>query len=188
MRRWPIPDLDAALNKKATWLWLRIGAIALSTLLFYLFQRFPERLDGFGPLDLTRWVLILLLVGASLVLHRRRSSIAIYPNLGCSRGVVAAQFQLSIRTRKHRRPNDGQVDPLKWAELRPNRSVPSKRRGHFIIAANVAGMRIRFLVDTSTSDIVLTPFEAARLGVDLDGLTFNKTYRTANGVCSAPLT
>ena len=40
----------------------------------------------------------------------------------------------------------------------------------------------RFLVDTGASDIVLSPSDAKRLGVDVAQLQFTQDYETANGV------
>ncbi len=56
------------------------------------------------------------------------------------------------------------------------------RHGHFVVDADVDGVRIRFLVDTGASDVTLTPRDAERLGFDLDRLTYDRAYRTANGV------
>ena len=38
------------------------------------------------------------------------------------------------------------------------------------------------LVDTGASDVTLTPRDARRLGFHLDRLTYDRTYRTANGI------
>lgn len=55
------------------------------------------------------------------------------------------------------------------------------RDGHFSARAEVNGQRLRMLVDTGASDIAL-PYEAAeRLGLDIDGLVFDRLVMTANG-------
>lgn len=54
--------------------------------------------------------------------------------------------------------------------------------GHFYIQAKVNGVSIRFLADTGASDIVLSPKAAERLGFDVDGLSFDRVYQTANGM------
>ena len=43
-------------------------------------------------------------------------------------------------------------------------------------------MRVRFAVDTGASDIVLSPADARRAGIDVDALTFDKETTTANGL------
>lgn len=92
----------------------------------------------------------------------------------------------------------GYVAPLAdqvLAELTPGRattpqgepvsaSAASVRRaidGHFWAEANVNGTRVRFLVDTGASSVVLTRDDASRLGFDLDSLVYNRRMMTANG-------
>ena len=60
--------------------------------------------------------------------------------------------------------------------------------GHFRVDAEVDGTRIRFLVDTGASDVVLSENDARRLGFNLASLNFNRTYATATGmVWGAPV-
>jgi len=54
--------------------------------------------------------------------------------------------------------------------------------GHFHVYATVNGTRIRFLVDTGATDIVLDPEDAKRVGIDLGSLTFDRPFGSANGV------
>ena len=60
--------------------------------------------------------------------------------------------------------------------------------GHFNVDALVDGERIQFLIDTGASDVVLSPFDAKRLGFDLAKLKYSKRYNTANGIVNgAPI-
>jgi len=54
--------------------------------------------------------------------------------------------------------------------------------GHFHVYGTINGTRIAFLIDTGASDIVLDPSDARRLGIDLDGLTFDRPFGSANGI------
>ena len=54
--------------------------------------------------------------------------------------------------------------------------------GHFRVIATVNGKPITFLVDTGASDIVLSPADARRLGIDTPALNFSLRYETANGI------
>jgi len=54
--------------------------------------------------------------------------------------------------------------------------------GHFTVYGTIDGMRIRFLIDTGATDIVLAPADAQRLGIDLDRLTFDRPFGSANGI------
>ena len=54
--------------------------------------------------------------------------------------------------------------------------------GHFHAEIEIDGTPIRFMIDTGASDIVLTPRDAARIGLDVAALSFTQRYQTANGV------
>lgn len=56
------------------------------------------------------------------------------------------------------------------------------RDGHFHIMGTVNGTKVTFLVDTGASDIVLSPADAARAGIDVGSLQFSRVYETANGL------
>jgi aspartyl protease family protein len=53
--------------------------------------------------------------------------------------------------------------------------------GHFHATLDINGQRVRFMVDTGASDLVLSRRDAARVGIDPDGLAYLGTARTANG-------
>lgn len=54
--------------------------------------------------------------------------------------------------------------------------------GHFHIDAEANGASVRFLVDTGASGTVLTMEDAARAGINVDALAFNRPVQTANGM------
>ena len=54
--------------------------------------------------------------------------------------------------------------------------------GHFLVYGMVNGTRIRFLIDTGATDIVLDPADATRIGLDLDQLKFDIPFGSANGI------
>ncbi|HKP24222.1 MAG TPA: TIGR02281 family clan AA aspartic protease [Dongiaceae bacterium] len=53
--------------------------------------------------------------------------------------------------------------------------------GHFRIQGLVNGGRVTFMVDTGASDVVLTPGDARRVGIDPATLVFDQFAETANG-------
>ncbi|MCU9846482.1 TIGR02281 family clan AA aspartic protease [Defluviimonas sp. WL0024] len=66
--------------------------------------------------------------------------------------------------------------------------VPASADGHFYLMAEVNGVTVRFVVDTGATDIVLTQRDAARAGLDPEGLNYFGTAMTANGrVATAPV-
>lgn len=54
--------------------------------------------------------------------------------------------------------------------------------GHFGVYGTINGTRIAFMIDTGATDIVLDPSDARRLGIDLDGLKFDRPFGSANGI------
>jgi aspartyl protease family protein len=61
-------------------------------------------------------------------------------------------------------------------------SVPREFDGHYYLTLTVNGTPVRFVVDTGATDIVLTQRDAARVGLNPDGLTYFGEAATANGV------
>jgi aspartyl protease family protein len=53
--------------------------------------------------------------------------------------------------------------------------------GHFNANVEVNGRPISMIVDTGASSIVLTPEDAAKVGIDVDNLAYNLPVLTANG-------
>lgn len=59
--------------------------------------------------------------------------------------------------------------------------VPRSRDGHYYLTVDVNGANLRFVVDTGATDMVLTQSDAARAGIDPDGLAYLGRANTANG-------
>lgn len=178
---------------RSSWWGFAVMAVAVALLIGYLAQRYPEVLaDRDGRVDLTRSQIWIGVIGASLFLHRRLplghalKYAAIWAALGAAL-VLAYGFRHEAQSLWNRLV----------AELLPHRAVPrgvgaveirAGDHGHFVLEAMVDGVAVRFLVDTGASDVVLSPADASRIGINVGALAFNKVYRTANGtVRGAPI-
>ena len=53
--------------------------------------------------------------------------------------------------------------------------------GHFYIKLKVNGEDVSFMIDTGASDTVLSQDDAKKVGINLNNLSYNKIYNTANG-------
>ncbi|MFO1143708.1 MAG: TIGR02281 family clan AA aspartic protease [Amaricoccus sp.] len=53
--------------------------------------------------------------------------------------------------------------------------------GHFHAMLEINGQRVRFMVDTGATDVVLSRRDAERAGIDPDGLAYLGSALTANG-------
>jgi aspartyl protease family protein len=60
-------------------------------------------------------------------------------------------------------------------------AIPRDESGAYLVVGLVNGQRVRFMVDTGATDIVLSPDDARRAGVEVDALRFDRQAETANG-------
>ena len=174
--------------KSSIRVWLIIGAIAVGilVLLALLGHAFPGVLSNqHGQINLTRTLLILVFVVGSLFLRGRlpMGHVLRYGLIWIALvGVLVMGYGF--------RPELGIIADRFVAGLLPHRgqvldgmvAISAGQHGHFVVEADVDGQGVRFLVDTGASDVVLSPFDARRLGLDPENLSFTKAYRTANGV------
>lgn len=61
-------------------------------------------------------------------------------------------------------------------------TVPMSPDGHYYLTLDLNGVAVRFVVDTGASEIVLSAADAARIGIDPDGLVYSGRAMTANGM------
>ena len=168
-------------------LWIVIFALAagLAVLLFQLAGRDPGALAGeAGRPGIVHSLVLLVILVASAVLHRRMRPGHILRHLSAWLAIgTVLVLGYSFRY------DAANLGERLWAEVMPSRGMVAdgvitfreSRGGHFIVDADVDGVSIPFLVDTGASDVTLKPSDARRLGFDLDGLSYDRTYRTANG-------
>jgi len=178
-------------SRGPAWLWLVVAAVGMIAVVLALNGRFPGAIEEQGGLP---WLLYLLswlvLAGSGVVLAVRREPLkqlrnaAIWLGLGLAL-VIGYSFKDDLGSRL-------------LAELLPQRGVANQdgsvsfragTDGHFHVEALVNGSRLRLLVDTGASQVVLSPADARRLGFDLGSLDFRHVSETANGpVTGAPVT
>jgi aspartyl protease family protein len=79
-----------------------------------------------------------------------------------------------------------------WTDIRttyPDRAmvvdghieVPRSPDGHYYLSLEIGSESVDFLVDTGATNVVLTPKDARRLGIDPDSLMYLGEAQTANG-------
>jgi aspartyl protease family protein len=81
--------------------------------------------------------------------------------------------------------------PRLVSEIAPSHAVPTGARtlvltqsddGGYYLVGSVNGVPVRFLIDTGSSDIVLSLDDARRVDIDQSKLVFDHSYETANGI------
>jgi aspartyl protease family protein len=181
--------------------WFLVFAIALGGLVAYLASSYPGALDSTGDrMGLLYLVLLGLVVGSSILGFRGLRRSGAIQSLGFAAKTAIAWIAITavlVLGYSYRHELTEMKDRL-LGELAPaspratgagRMTVRAGPRGHFYIDAKVNGRPVRFLVDTGASDIVLSPADARRIGLDPRKLAYTRVYSTANGVVrGAPVT
>ncbi len=168
------------------WLWYLAGLAFIGIVILLLAQRFPGRLDDDAEMrrlaTLAGW---LALIGSGAVVYLRARPKAAFGQLG----VWAVAILLLVMGYSFREDAaalwsrlGGELNPAQ-GQAGPEGSIVFRKSddGHFHVEAEVEGTRVRFVVDTGASSIVLGPADAARLGFDLAKLDYTVPIMTANG-------
>lgn len=173
-------------------LWFLVAGAACTTLLVFLAFEFPGQLNNRdSQIDLTYSLILLAALGASAVFGRRFGKVPFMRH-----GLAWLGIGLAIFVGYSFRDEAGSVFNRLLGELVPGQAqvsgedviVRMSANGHFVVRAEVEGRPVTFLVDTGASDVVLSPEDARRIGIDLRSLTYSKIYQTANGtVKGAPV-
>jgi aspartyl protease family protein len=147
---------------------------------------FPGQLDGTdqaGAVQLLGW---LALVSSGLIYARRMRFGEVARNIG----VWAAIAGVAILGYSFRGEAAAAFQRVR-GELIPAMAVPAGDHamtiaaaddGGFYVMGQVNGATMRFAIDTGANGVVLSPADAARAGIDVDGLKFGLPSETANGV------
>ncbi len=77
----------------------------------------------------------------------------------------------------------GELQPTK-ARVNSNKQIVINiaQDGHFYVDVKINSTPVKFMIDTGASAITLSKEDALRVGIDLQNLTFNQSYQTANGI------
>jgi aspartyl protease family protein len=167
------------------YLWLAlIGGAGLAILL--LNRAFPSMDTPLGDPALVQTLGFLALASSGLLFVRQFNlkqtlrNVLIWVAAG---GVLIIGFsfqnelkELGLRVRSNLIP--GYPIETGYREL----TISESDGGHFLVYGTINGTRIPFMIDTGATDIVLDPSDAKRLGIDLDSLTFDRPFGSANGI------
>lgn len=175
------------------WPWVLVAALTIAALIAFLMSEFPGQLGGDdSQIRLVHGLLWLAVIGSALILNWR-----LRPVMALKYAAVWLVIAGVLLVGYSFRFEAAQIGDRILAELLPDRGrtdgdevvLLARRGGHFAVQVDVDGTPLRFLVDTGATDVVLSPADAQRLGIDLKTLNFNRRYATANGfVFGAPIT
>lgn len=167
-------------------LWLALLA-AMGAGLWWLSELFPDRLSGDGDrMYLIQTLAVLAMVSSGILFTRRARLGEAARNLAIWIGILAVLVigfayqdemrDVALRVRSALIP--GYPVEIEPGVLR----LTAGRGGHFSVIGSANGTTINFLIDTGASDIVLSPGDAARLGIPVATLNFTRMTQTANGI------
>jgi aspartyl protease family protein len=169
-----------------------VAAALTVALVLLLEQRYPGALrneDNQISLIWSGVVLVSLIGSLTLALRRERlgsvaRSLILWLGLGLA---LVAGYSFRDELAPVYRRVVGNLLPAEPVAVSPGVvALRAGSGGHFRAAADIAQgggawQRVTFLVDTGASDVALTRDDARRLGIDVERLTYNIPYRTANG-------
>ena len=168
-------------------LWLGL-LVFVALLLWSLFVLFPHQSSSGDDvyLEVVRLVGILALVSSGLVYVQRIKFGEVIRNISIWTGLASIlllgyAYRTELSHVFYRMTGElvpGQATVSGANEL----MIAASADGHFYINGRANGKRVRFLIDTGASEIVLSPGAAMRIGVDLKTLRFTQQYQTANGI------
>jgi aspartyl protease family protein len=192
--RLPPPPRVAPPPRRGLHIGLWVAALAAFCAgLYGLTLLFPGRVStGADWGDVARGVLVVAFVLAGVMSRRFRMKrlfrdIAIWTAV-ILLGVLLYSFRAEIEKAAGRVRSEI-VPSYPVASAAKELMITRDADGGFYVTGNVNGQPVRFVVDTGASDIVLSPADAQRLGLDPASLSFTKSFETANGVgLGAPYT
>jgi len=185
---WTSRDLETKPRRSGlrliVWLGLMIAIFATVSMLARLF---PGRASSDLDQAYVLWnAALLALLSAGVVFGARYKASEVARNIALWTGIAFAlllgyayQDELrdaGARIRGELVPGYAAVDAAGTV------SLIAGEDGHFHVIGEANGVTTDFLVDTGASDIVLTPTDARRLGINLGALDFSRRFQTANGV------
>jgi aspartyl protease family protein len=158
------------------------GALAI----WELWRLFPGALaDTTDQARLVQYGIILAAVASGVVYSRRFTARETFRNIAIWAGIAIV---LVLGYTFYDRIKDAAGDaktalvPSYPSEMDANTMVFSENRdGDFDVIGSVNGHTVEFMVDTGASDIVLSPDDAQRAGIDMSSLHYIGRYETANG-------
>lgn len=162
-----------------------IAAIAIG--LVVLSRLFPGQVsDDLGEAYLTRNVAILAFVGSGIIFGWRRIHLKsaarnalIWVGLFL---VLAGGYAYQDELRAFGLRLRSELIPGYAVQSNPDELVLTESPGgNFYVFGAVNGEPVKFLIDTGASEIVLSPSDALRAGLDTNALDYNRSYETANG-------
>lgn len=181
---WP-PDKRKPRLRLLVWIGLIVAAVIG---LVVLSKLFPGQVsDDYDRAYLLRGIIVLAFVSAGIVYGTRRIHMkAAFRNILIWVGifvVLAGGYAYQDELRSFGLRLRSELIPGYAVQSNPDELVLTESPGgNFYVFGSVDGQPVKFLIDTGASEIVLSPADALRVGIDINALDYDRTYQTANGI------
>ncbi|UTW53942.1 TIGR02281 family clan AA aspartic protease [Kordiimonas sp. SCSIO 12610] len=164
--------------------YMRLVVFLLGILLLFggLAIAFPG--DMIDTAYLIRGLVIIVIFGGAAVLWSQSSLLRLAKIAGLWVAIIGALSAVYLYKTDFNNSFMSAVDPSGISETEDGLIVHRSKDGHFWLRAYANNVPIRMMVDTGASNIVLSPEDAERIGMQLDDLSFNGIAHTANGEVS----
>jgi aspartyl protease family protein len=151
-----------------------------------LWRLFPGALaDSGDQARLVQYGIMLAALASGIVYSRRFTTRETFRNIAIwagIAGVLGFGYTFYDRIRDAAGDMQSALVPSYPAQLDANTMVFSENRdGDFAVIGSVNGQKVEFMVDTGATDVVLSPDDAQRAGINVASLHFLRGYETANG-------
>jgi len=176
------PDYGRPKGQPSPFLRLIVFLAGMALLLFGLSLAFPttSMVDPY----LVRGLIIILIFGGAAAFWSRSSIMRLAKMAGLWALIIAgiATFYLYRSDLGSRFMSA--IDPSGVVSTEEGLMVHRSRDGHFWMKARLNGVDVRFMVDTGASNVVLSPDDARRVGINTGILDYSGRATTANGLVS----
>jgi len=167
-------------------LWLLLAA-ALVGLIVALARAFPEAVRSRDDWTSVAYAAGFILVLSAGLLRASRGGLAQHLRHAAIWVAIVAALALGLAYRdeltgvaRHVRMAFSTGEAIATADH--ELVIPQDDSGAYVVVGKVNGERVRFVIDTGATDTVLSPDDAARLGVQLEALRYEREAETANGL------
>jgi aspartyl protease family protein len=182
---WQHPPRPRRASRLGLALWL--GAMALlAAMLWLLSQYFPEHGAPLDDAYMMRMVAILAVTSSGLLFIRqvnlKQTARNILLWVGVAGVLLLGYSWQDTLLDAGLRLRSALIPGYPIATGAHEMVLSESEGGSYFVYGTVNDVRVRFLIDTGASEIVLSPADAQRAGIDLNGLDFAHHYETANGI------
>ncbi|MBS0276733.1 MAG: TIGR02281 family clan AA aspartic protease [Proteobacteria bacterium] len=162
-----------------------VTLVAIGVLVWFLFREFPGALQTQADMAWTAYLAVFAaLIASGFVASRRISGTQALTNIAMWLGIVVLLGgAYMMKESDVFRRVQGMLMPGTAVETASHElTINADDNGEFVVFGKVNGATVRFAVDTGASDVVLSPDDARRAGIDISALTYSGRYESANGI------